>query len=238
MFYYLYEIKNLINDKVYVGVHKTKSMDDGYMGSGKVILSAIKKHGMENFTKTILETFDNSEDMFAREKEVVTDEFLARPDTYNLRRGGFGGFDYINSNAEIITLRSGKVSDTMKRQYVEGTRSTSLTRLNSDPDFIKRRNEASTNRIRNTEKSPHFGKKWITNGKENLLVSNTEVPRDEWYSGRVLKKFNSGSKNPNYGSMWITNGKENRMIKKSETILEGWIRGRICLSSSNGRAAD
>ena len=228
MFYYLYEIKNLINDKVYVGVHKTKSMDDGYMGSGKVIISAIKKHGMENFTKTILETFDNSEAMFLREKEVVTDEFLARPDTYNLRRGGFGGFDYINSNAEIIALRSGKVSDTMKRQYADGTRRSSLSTLNSDTEFNKKKNEALSRLERNTEKSPHFGKKWITNGKENLLVSNTEVPRDEWYPGRVLKEFNSGSKNPNYGSMWITDGKESRLINKTLAIPDGWVKGRRC----------
>ena len=98
MHYYLYEIKNNINNKIYVGVHKTKVLDDGYMGSGKVIKSAIKKHGIDNFTKIILETFDNRESMFAREKEVVTDEFLSRDDVYNLRLGGDGGYDFIHKN--------------------------------------------------------------------------------------------------------------------------------------------
>ena len=96
MFYYLYQITNNVNGKIYVGVHKTKNLDDGYMGSGKVIKSAIKKHGLENFTKVILETFENAEAMYAREKEVVNDEFLLREDVYNLRRGGYGGFDHIN----------------------------------------------------------------------------------------------------------------------------------------------
>lgn len=104
MFYYLYEIKNNINGKIYVGVHKTKNLNDGYMGSGKVIQDAIKKHGIENFTKVILEMFDNPDDMFLKEKEIVTDEFLARDDVYNLRRGGSGGFDYINAHRLNINL--------------------------------------------------------------------------------------------------------------------------------------
>ena len=92
MFYYLYEIRNNLNDKIYVGVHKTKDINDGYMGSGTVINAAIKKHGIVNFSKVILEVFDTPEAMYAREKEVVNDNFLMREDVYNLRRGGIGGF--------------------------------------------------------------------------------------------------------------------------------------------------
>ena len=40
MHYYLYEIRNNINNKIFDDVHKTKALDDGYMGSGKVIRSA------------------------------------------------------------------------------------------------------------------------------------------------------------------------------------------------------
>jgi len=87
-----------VNNKIYVGVHKTKDLDDGYMGSGKVIKHAIEKHGIDNFRKDILEFFEDAESMYAREKEVVTDEFLLREDVYNLRRDGNGGFDYINSS--------------------------------------------------------------------------------------------------------------------------------------------
>ena len=97
MVYCLYEIKNNINGKTYVGVHKTNDITDGYMGSGKVIKQAIKKYGLVNFSKIILETFDTPEAMFAREKEVVTEEFLIRSDVYNLRLGGFGGFDHIRN---------------------------------------------------------------------------------------------------------------------------------------------
>lgn len=56
MFSYLYEITNTVNGKIYVGVHKTQDLDDGYMGSGKIIRSAIAKHGFANFTKVINES--------------------------------------------------------------------------------------------------------------------------------------------------------------------------------------
>ena len=39
--------------------------------------------------------------MYAKEKEIVTEEFILREDTYNLRRGGYGGFDYINKNPHL-----------------------------------------------------------------------------------------------------------------------------------------
>jgi len=100
----MYQITNKVNNKIYVGVHKTESLDDGYMGSGSIIRRAIDKHGISNFEKVILEHFDNSEAMYAKEKEVVDESFLERDDVYNLRRGGQGGFDYINKNGlNIIT---------------------------------------------------------------------------------------------------------------------------------------
>ena len=74
-------------------MHKTEDLNDGYMGSGKYIKRAIKKHGVENFTKEILHVFDNEKDMKDKEKElVILDEM-----SYNIKLGGKGGFDHINS---------------------------------------------------------------------------------------------------------------------------------------------
>jgi hypothetical protein len=121
--YIVYKITNKLDGKFYIGTHKTDNLDDGYMGSGKYLNYAIKKHGEENFSKEILFTFDNAEAMFAKEAEIVNEDFLATENTYNLRVGGFGGFDYVNSQRDLVVKRNRKIA--AQRDY-------------KDPEYIKK----------------------------------------------------------------------------------------------------
>lgn len=105
MFYTVYKITNLKNDKIYIGTHQTNNLDDGYMGSGTVICNAVNKHGKENFKKEILHFLDSKEEMYLKEKEIVNEEFLLREDTYNLRLGGMVvGIMLIRTNYITIKL--------------------------------------------------------------------------------------------------------------------------------------
>jgi group I intron endonuclease len=91
MLYTIYKITNNLNGKIYIGKHQTLDANDSYYGSGKAIVNAIKKHGKENFTKEILFIFQTEEEMNNKEKELITEEFVLREDTYNLGVGGEGG---------------------------------------------------------------------------------------------------------------------------------------------------
>jgi hypothetical protein len=86
----VYKITNLINNKIYIGVHRTDILNDNYYGSGKLIKRALKKYGKENFKREYLHIFNNDEvtHAFEKEKEYVTKEFTLREDTYNISEGG------------------------------------------------------------------------------------------------------------------------------------------------------
>lgn len=92
MNYIVYKITNKINNKIYIGCHKTENINDDYMGSGTLIRRAIGKYGLENFEKIVLYNFDNKLDMLKKEAELVNREFIKRNDVYNLVEGGGGGW--------------------------------------------------------------------------------------------------------------------------------------------------
>jgi hypothetical protein len=217
-YYYLYQIINKLNNKIYVGVHKTDNLNDGYMGSGKILNRAIKKYGVENFEKDILIYFNTAEEMFAKEKEIVTDEFLLREDTYNLRRGGSGGFDYINKDIEFRKSKNRKAREAtdsiLEVKWGSNWRST-LGKLAS----INAHTESSKLKRKQTRK--------------NLgIVSDTSKMNTPEVNTKRKERFKEighqqGEKNSQAGTMWITNKVENKKIKKTDSIPDGWNKGRI-----------
>jgi group I intron endonuclease len=88
VYYYLYEVTNLVNGKTYIGQHITDNLEDGYLGSGQALKRAIKKYGKDNFEKEILLFARNQQALNILEMMAVTPEFCEKRDNYNLREGG------------------------------------------------------------------------------------------------------------------------------------------------------
>ena len=156
MFYTIYKITNKINGKTYIGSHKTKNLEDGYMGSGKYLKRAIEKNGIENFEKEILFVFDNSEAMFAKEAELVNEDYLTDGNTYNLKVGGDGGFQYINGNTNLIIERNRKISQ--KRNYQDPKYIQKCPMLTSEA-AKKRYENGMSNNFKEAGKTAFLGRK-------------------------------------------------------------------------------
>lgn len=108
--YTVYQTINIVNGKQYIGKHQTKDPNDNYLGSGRTLNRAIQKYGRENFAKKVLHIFLSEDEMNQKERELVTEEFCSRKDTYNICPGGQGGFGYINQNRLNIYGSNGDIT--------------------------------------------------------------------------------------------------------------------------------
>jgi len=209
MFYTLYKITNNINGKIYIGCHKTDNLDDGYFGSGKYLKRSINKYGIENFTKEIMYICRSAEEMFDMESLLVTDGFIKRDDTYNIKEGGFGGFDHINKYGLNVT-------DVVRR-------GTSLGKKHSEETIKKLSGENNYMFRRPREECPGYGNEyWL--GKRHTEESKQKI-------GDANSKHQSGQGNVNYGRCWIycPYTHESKPIPRYELKEwedRGWVKGR------------
>ena len=103
MKYIVYKTTNLINNYIYIGVHKTQDPNifDSYIGCGVYInkpytyekaktkfQQAVKEFGTSNFRRETLAIFDTDVEAYELEEKLVNENFLARPDVYNMVLGG------------------------------------------------------------------------------------------------------------------------------------------------------
>lgn len=103
MKYIVYQTVCKVNNKIYIGVHGTEDPDvfDGYIGNGVDINRpatyadpttpfqyAVRKYGVKNFIRTVIQTFDNEKDAYKLEEQLVNEDFIRREDVYNLALGG------------------------------------------------------------------------------------------------------------------------------------------------------
>ena len=221
--FYVYQITNNINGKKYIGAHATDDVDDGYMGSGVLLKRAIKKYGVENFSKVILSVHSSMEDMYSEEAKLITEDMINSTEYYNLKLGGQGD----SKLADDITIkRNKKISGIIKDQYKNG-REPNRHFLTDE----ERKYRSEFNKGKNTGKDNHMYGKSVA----DFMTEEDNKKRIE-----KIKKANTGKvrtaehkkRYSEYASsrFWIVNsdGKLKHATDENDPrLLSGeWQRGR------------
>ena len=205
MYYTVYKTTNLINGKFYIGKHQTQDLNDDYFGSGILINRAIKKHGIENFVKEILYIFDIEQEMNLAEKILVV---IDSEVSYNICKGGQGGFSYINEN----NLAGHKYDVNEAKKY---------SKLGTIALIKKRQTDKNWADLYNKKVSK------ATKGKYKVCVATFKGRHHTFETKQKMSLSHKNELNSQYGTMWITNGVENKKMKKDDVILYGWHKGRV-----------
>lgn len=214
MFYLIYKITNNVDNKIYVGKHKTQNKNDDYFGSGLLLKRAIEKYGIDKFKKEILFECLNEEELNQKEKDIVNEEFIARLDTYNIKLGGQGGFDYINDNKLNIYENH---SNQSKENIKKATEKSKKLFEDKSSDWYKERCKKVSNGLLlyySTNLGHFTGLKHTNETKRKIAEKNKHL---------------TGDRNSQFGTCWVHIGTRNKKIKKEDIqkyISQGWLKGR------------
>jgi hypothetical protein len=245
-FHTVYQATNLINNKIYVGAHSTDELNDNYYGSGTNIARAIEKYGKESFKKDILHIFENPEEMFSKEKEIVTPEFLKRPDVYNIVEGGYGGYNkgatglkhlhHVETN-EQCAVHPNAVDKMLK----EGWKLGFLKTWHEGKIYVHKSNKKkviepsdldyflANGWVKGLPISPTSGKVWIFNPEtEEYRLCKQHELETKLSTGWVKKKWSPIKK----GVSWVNNGSTNLRVDQDQLdnyISNGWSKGMITI---------
>jgi len=206
MHYIIYKTTNLLDGKYYIGCHQTNDLNDRYLGSGKHLRRAIKKHGLENFKFEILHYAKSKDEMFQLEKAIVNEDLVNDPMSYNLKIGGSGG------NPGIVGAFAGKKHS---QQTKEKLREAALRQITTDqkrkklsennamknnPDIRKKVSEKLTGRTcsdahRKKVADANIGKITVNNGLSSKRIDPVDLPlyiNNGWSKGLIRKNKSRG----------------------------------------------
>lgn len=213
--HYIYKTTCDVTGRWYVGMHSTTKLDDGYMGSGKILRYSIRKYGVENHTKEILEFLPTREELVLREIEIINKELMSDGLCMNLKEGGQGGFFNIEAvkKGRAITdkILEKKYGSDFRKIVVKNYRNS----LSHDDKLIL------SNKIKEAHKNINFNFK--------TFEGKTHSDETKRLISEKMKGTGVGEKNSQFGTCWITKDGVNKKIKKEnfETWSEqGWVKGR------------
>lgn len=84
----VYKTTHIPSGRYYIGVHSTRILEDGYLGSGRELKTAIEQNGLQAFKREVLGHFPTRQAASDCERTVVNQSVVDDPMSFNLVRGG------------------------------------------------------------------------------------------------------------------------------------------------------
>jgi hypothetical protein len=219
----IYKITNKINNKIYIG--KDTTNNPNYYGSGILITKSIKKYGVENFTKEVIDNCESNEILCEREKYWISffDSCNLKVG-YNITKGGDGGDTF--SNHPNITEIKEKIGNSMKKRLFSDEHKNNLTK-----------NHTSTKHRKGKTFEELYGKERAEQYKNKLKESRQKYKTEKERLGEkydiVISKIKlklQGENNPMKKNkyLWYFNPNTNKLkrIIEGSPIPEGFIKGK------------
>ena len=141
MGYFIYEIRNIINGKRYIGCskdvtvrfikHKSRLKNNKHKNS--YLQNAYNKYGESNFEYNILFKVKSEAEMYDKEKKLISEN----DDLYNLAEGGLGGDTFTNRSEEAKAITREKLSKVSKisNEKNKSLHSENTTKLWQDDEY-------------------------------------------------------------------------------------------------------
>lgn len=212
--HFVYLTTNLINGKQYIGDHSTDNLQDGYIGSGNLILKAIKKYKKENFEFKILENFDTKEAAFISQEKYIKHYNTLVPNGYNISpTGGLHSGGHHSQESRKKCKSSGMKGKNHSKETIE-----KITNSNKGKHYIKHTSEAK-------EKiSVNHRKYQSDETKQKMRKPKTQEHKDHISIGRIGITMSEESKEKNRQKHLGKKQSKETKLKRSEAMKQSWIK--------------
>lgn len=208
---------NKVNGKKYLGSH-LGTVDDGYIGSGLAFNRAIKKYGISNFERIIVEYVNtNLKELRECEQYYLNLYEAAKSDEfYNISPNASLGWAQLKGRP-----KPDKFKEMVSKRHKNKIVSEETKELIRQAAYKRPKDSVETRK----KKGDWFrNKKYFTNGSEEIRCFPGEEP-EGWIQGRRDEEKEK-LRNKTKGMVLCNNGIEQKLFQK-DSIPDGWIQGML-----------
>lgn len=132
----VYQAKNLLNGKCYIGktIGSLKGRTYGHIhdikkGSNSYFHNAIRKYGLESFQWNVLYRSNNENDLLEMEKEFIKLSNTMAPNGYNISLGGKGSVGYHHSDEAKAKIRKAAQGKKHSKESIDKMRKAKIGKV-------------------------------------------------------------------------------------------------------------